>query len=64
MSKIIIENKSKTPDDVVLSLVQDVMRDGRVSDKGRCYCYVSKYASATVYASLNKCSDKFLITDD
>ena len=48
MGKMIIKNESSVTDHVVLSCVQDVIRGGRISDEGNCYCFATTYAPPKV----------------
>ena len=65
MSKLIIDNRSKTSDNRVLILVQRVMDMGRISDNDTAYCACTNFifTKCTIYASKNKQSDRFLILD-
>lgn len=40
-NKIIVHNGSGIPDSEVLALIGKVIDEGRVSDEGRSYCYVT-----------------------
>lgn len=68
MTKIIIENRSSIRDVHCLSLVMQVMEQGRVSNDGKQYCFLSCFSSGDyavqVSTDLNKCSDRFVIVDD
>lgn len=69
MSKIIIENRSNiVTDRMCLQMVSAVMKDGRVSNYGKQYCYGSTFTigdeQVMVASSLNKKSDKFVIYDN
>ena len=70
MSKIIIENRSETLDDIdALRLVQKVIQGGRVSNDNKQYCYLTSFnygvtgETYNVSTDLNKKSDKFIIYD-
>lgn len=60
--KIIIENRTGMPLAQVIWYVKQVMENGRVSNNGENYCYVTTWRNGiTVYADKNKNSDKFVI---
>ena len=66
MSKIIIENRTDMDDSFCMGLVQRVVNDGRVSNYGKQYCYLTTFhlsgkGEINVSASLNKKSDKFIV---
>ena len=65
MSKIIIDNRSDISDIEAIILVEDVISDGRVSDAGKSYCFVSVFTKGkektAVYARRNKESDTFIV---
>ena len=67
MNKIIIENHSELPMDIVLVIVGKVMAEGRVSNNGKQYCYFTTFRGGEfdtgVATDLNKCSDKFTVAD-
>lgn len=42
MSRFIINNHAGVSDAKVLSLVLGVVKEGRVSGSGECYCYLSR----------------------
>jgi len=70
MSKIIVENRSKTLGDVdALRLVMRVISDGRVSSGNKQYCYRTNFSygvtgcNYSVSTVLNKQSDKFIVYD-
>ncbi len=65
MGKIIIDNRTELSDIEAVTLVGKVIEQGRISNRGRQYCYLTvveienkKYA---IYTDLNKKSDRFLI---
>jgi len=67
MNKIIIDNRSDLSDINALSVVCSVVREGRISNNNRQYCYYcttkfdnKKYGISTY---LNKKSDRFIITE-
>lgn len=66
MSRIIINNRSKEPDYNAILAVLDVMREGRVSDDGKCYCYLTVFPSfeIAVSAEVTKTkTDSFIVWD-
>ena len=65
MGNIIIKNKSHRIDDVqALWYVEQVMAEGRVSDKGTAYCFITVFkTNIVVNAKRNKKSDTFLVYD-
>jgi len=68
MSKMIIDNQSFCSDAIALDLVKRVLKAGRISNHGNCYCYASGFKlnnrHIMVYASENKKSDRFEIRTD
>ena len=70
MSKIIIENRTQTLDDIdAIKLVQKVIQGGRVSNNNKQYCYLTNFSygvtgeSYNVATDLNRRSDKFIVYD-
>ena len=65
MSKMIIDNRSELDDNVALQLVKQVIEQGRISNYGKQYCYVTTFSVGDcVYAvatHLNKKSDRFVV---
>lgn len=63
MGKLIIENRTDMPDLEAMWYVMEVMRDGRVSNDGKQYCYATvwKLTGIVVYTDLNKKSDRFVV---
>jgi len=63
MGKLIIENRTDMPDIEALWYVMEVMRDGRISNDGKQYCYATawKLTGIVVYTDLNKKSDRFVV---
>jgi len=63
--KIIIDNQSDLMMDTCLTMVMNVMDNGRVSNNGKQYCYLTAFNSPDgdihVVTDLNKKSDKFTI---
>lgn len=71
MNRIIVDNHCKNISDMdALSLVAEVIKEGRVSDNGESYCSVTtwKYPEWTfkvvVFARKNKKSDKFIVYEE
>ena len=72
MNRIIIENRSSLEDVVILDCVKDVIKNGRVSNHGKQYCYGSRFKfkafghemNIMIFTDLNKCSDRFVAVDD
>ena len=70
MSKIIVENRSKTLDDIdAFRLVLKVIKGGRVSNDNKQYCYLTSFnygvacQNYMVATDLNKKSDRFIVYD-
>jgi hypothetical protein len=63
MGKLIIENRTDMPDIEALWYVQEVMRDGRISNYGKQYCHATQFnnRSVLVWTGLNKNSDRFVV---
>ena len=65
MSKIIIKNQTDIDDISVLTLVQRVIKDGRISNNGTQYCYLTSFEIKSkeyhVVTNLRKCSDVFTV---
>ena len=63
MGKLIIENRTNMPDLEAMWYVMEVMRDGRVSNDGKQYCYATVWelSKVVVYTDLNKKSDRFVV---
>ena len=63
MSKIIIKNQSEIDDISVLTLVQRVIKNGRISNNGKQYCYLTSFEIEKkeyhIVTDLRKCSDVF-----
>ena len=63
MEKIIIRNGTDLPMAEVIVYVSHVISEGRVSDGGKSYCYITTWTDGTVvYATHNKQSDTFYVT--
>ena len=63
MSRIIIENRSSLDDATALAQVALVIRQGRISNEGKQYCYVTRLGGLMIYSALNKASDRFIVSD-
>jgi len=62
MGKIIIHNDTDMDDLEAMWYVMEVMRDGRISNDGKQYCYVTRWSNGTgVLAGLNNKSDRFVV---
>lgn len=62
MGKLIIENRTDMPDLEAMYYVMEVMRDGRVSNDGKQYCYATVFNRIyAVLTYLNSKSDRFVI---
>lgn len=61
-SKIIIENRTSLSDAEALRRVEQVVREGRISNNGKSYCYCSRFGDDVfVSAFTNKNSDRFVV---
>ena len=61
MEKIIVENRTDRPMAEILELVASIVAQGRVSDSGRQYCYVSIFREGLVItATRDRRSDRFV----
>lgn len=66
MSRFIIDNRSLVNDVDVLSAIQQVISNGRVSKDNTCYCYLTtfRYPAVMISAELTRTgNDKFTIFD-
>jgi|TARA_R110000850_G_scaffold17910_3_gene54384 hypothetical protein len=67
MSKIIIKNTSSFTDVNALEVVAMHIKEGRISDDKKAYCYLSIYAlgpqKVGISAKKNKVSDTFTLFD-
>jgi len=62
MDKIIVENKTDLTLDRALEYVIAVIKGGRISDNGNCYCYHTEWDNDIhVSAMKNKNSDRFRV---
>lgn len=66
--KLIIDNESDLGIVEIMSLVEKVIRMGRISNDNKQYCYCSTFTvlgnGYAVYSYLNKASDRLLIVND
>lgn len=62
MSDILIHKPDDISDYDALLHVQTVIRDGRVSDNGRCYCYVTRFSDGFIVYANKKKADIFTVT--
>ena len=67
MGKLIIKNNSSLSDRDAMRVVGRVIEEGRLSDNGKSYCYLSIYNlkpnKIAVLARLNKNSDTLVLWD-
>lgn len=67
--KLIIENRSDLDIETVFILVRKVIEEGRVSNDGKQYCYVTSFVVGEdakrfmVSTDVNKKSDRFVISE-
>ena len=62
MDKIIIENQTDLPMIRAISYVAAVIREGRISNDGKQYCYATRFkGNIIVSTDLNKRSDRFVV---
>ena len=68
MNKLIIDNRTDLSDFNALIAVINVVRDGRISNDGKQYCYLTSMPinekQYVVSTDLNKKSDRFVIMED
>jgi hypothetical protein len=66
MNKLIIDNRTELSDLVAIEIVKSVIELGRISNKEKQYCYGTTFnlegKEYGVWTSLNKKSDRFVIT--
>jgi len=63
--KIIVQNETSFSMTKILPFVEKVIADGRVSNYGKNYCYVTVWESGIIVcASRNKKSDRFVVYHD
>lgn len=61
-SNIIIHKADCISDYNALAYIQEVIRGGRISDNGKCYCYVTEFKDGTIVYADKKKSDIFTVT--
>jgi hypothetical protein len=65
MNRLIINNESSLSDSEVLEVIASVISQGRISDDGLSYCYLTILVRGDkeygVRATLNKVSDSFTV---
>ena len=63
--KLIIDNRTDLPMDIVLHYVLTVVSEGRISNNGKEYCYATKFIDDIMVVSVkNKNSDRLIIYKD
>jgi len=66
MNKLIIDNRTELTDFESVILVTRVIKQGRISNNGKQYCYGTgitiKDKEYMIWTDLNKKSDRFVIT--
>lgn len=60
-SNIIIHKDNNINDYEALTHVQAVIRGGRISDNGKCYCYVTEFKDGVIVYADKKKSDIFTV---
>ena len=67
MSKFIIDNRTYLSDVDVMTLITEVVKQGRISNNDKQYCYGTGITiedkTYMIWTDLNKNSDRFVITD-
>jgi hypothetical protein len=66
MNKLIIDNRTELTDLQAVHLVAEVIKQGRISNYGKQYCYGTEITiednKYMIWTDLNKKSDRFVIT--
>ena len=66
LNKLIIDNRTELTDLDVITLVGKVIKQGRISNDGKQYCYGTGITiedkEYMIWTDLNKKSDRFVIT--
>lgn len=66
MNKLIINNRTELTDFEAITLVGRVIKQGRISNYGKQYCYGTEITiedkEYMIWTDLNKKSDRFVIT--
>jgi len=61
--KLIVHNRTDRPMLEILPYIKTVLRQDRISNSRKQYCYVSTFADGTVVtAELNQKSDKLIVS--
>ena len=67
MGKVIIHNRSSASDEEIVNTVSMIMKEGRVSNHGKQYCYLVNLVidgiETHIVSDLNKGSDRFTAYD-
>lgn len=63
MTDILIHKADNISDRDALSHIQAVIREGRISDNGRCYCYVTTFSDGFIVYASKKKADIFTVTN-
>lgn len=65
MGRIIINNRSELSDSTVMEMIMSVIKNGRISNDGKQYCYLSTFIiqgkEYDVATDLRKGSDSFTV---
>lgn len=61
MANIIINKREGVTDEEALYYVSHVVRQGKISDNGNCYCYVTKFYDGVVVLAEKKKADVFTV---
>ena len=61
MANIIINKREGVTDEEALYYVSIVVRQGKISDNGNCFCYVTKFYDGVGVVAENKKADVFTV---
>lgn len=61
MADILIHKPDDMPDINAMQYVYAVIKQGRISDYGNCYCYVSEFSDGTMVFASKRKADIFSI---
>jgi hypothetical protein len=65
MEKIILENRSDLSFDIFMYLVFDIIKEGKISNKGKQYCFMTTYdflgKKYKIISQINKKSNKLIL---
>lgn len=64
MSRIIINIEDNIPQSQALQYVWNVISQGRISEEGKSYCFVTKFQDGTVVLADKKKADIFYVRKD